>query len=70
MAVNQQIHAAQIQAAAALTASVLGHVAPKWDEGRATVQGLSTFALDLYKDILDGIMTHTQQLCDEVDLSP
>ena len=59
MKTSKEIQCAQIQAAAALTASLLEHVAPKWEAGRVTVDGVSSFALELYADILQGIITQT-----------
>ena len=55
----RETQAAQIQAAAALTASLLEHVAPKWEAGRITVEGVSSFAIELYADILKGIIEQT-----------
>lgn len=57
---SDELKAAQIRAAADLTASALGHIAPKWEEGRVTVEGLATFAIDLYEDILRGIITKSE----------
>jgi hypothetical protein len=59
---TNEIKAAQIRAAAALTASLLQHVAPRWDEGRMTVEGLSSFAIDLYNDVLEGVIERTQEV--------
>jgi hypothetical protein len=62
MDISDELKAAQIRAAADLTAAVLGHVAPKWEEGRLTVEGLSSFAIDLYANILEGITRQTSQV--------
>ena len=60
METSQEIKSAQIQAAAMLTASLLEHVAPKWEAGRVTVEGVSGFALELYADLLKGVISHTE----------
>ena len=61
---SDELKSAQIRAAADLTASALGHVAPKWEEGRLTVEGLSSFAIDLYTDILKAVIRQTEQVYD------
>ena len=58
---SKEIQAAQIAAAASLTSALLQHVAPKWEEGRVTVEGLSSFAIDMYTDILEGIISQTEK---------
>lgn len=67
MSTSDELKAAEIRAAADLTAAVLEHVAPKWESGRVTVEGLSSFAIDLYTDILEGIISQTKQAYDHKD---
>ena len=67
MSTSDELKAAEIRAAADLTAAVLEHVAPKWEAGRVTVEGLSSFAMDLYTDILEGIINQTKQAYDQKD---
>ena len=62
MDISDELKSAQIQAAASLTASALGHIAPMWKEGPVTVEGLSSFAIDLYTDILKAIVRQTEQV--------
>ncbi len=62
MDISDELKSAQIEAAAYLTASVLGHITPKWEEGRVTVEGLSSFAIELYTDMLKAIIRQTEQV--------